>query len=151
MDLDIDAHRSQDHRLLTESLGLVAPVAGDLVATFYDRLFHDYPEVRAMFPAIMDLQRERLLKAIIALVTHYDQPEQLRPALEAMGRNHVRYGAAPAHFDAVGAVLLGTLRSYAGPAWSDDYEAAWTRAYTFAATAMIRAGEDTTGEERLAA
>jgi hemoglobin-like flavoprotein len=151
MDLDIDAHRTQDHRLLTESLGLVAPVAADLVASFYDRLFHDHPEVRAMFPAVMDLQRERLLKAIIALVTHYDHPEQLMPALAAMGRNHVRYGAQPAHFDVVGSILLDTLAEYAGPAWSPDYEAAWTRAYTFAATTMIRAGEDTAGEERLAA
>lgn len=152
MNLDIEAHRLQDHRLLQESLGLVAPVAGDLVAAFYDRLFEDYPQVRPMFPAVMDLQRERLLKAIIALVTHYDHPEQLMPALTAMGRNHVGYGAQPAHFDAVGATLLATLAAFAGPAWSPEYEGAWTRAYTFAAGTMIRAGEDVaTDGEQLAA
>ena len=30
-----------------------------------------------------------------------------------MGRNHVRYGAQPAHFDVVGSILLDTLRDYA--------------------------------------
>ena len=76
--------RSEDARMLKESLGLVAPVAEQLIADFYDRLFAEYPEVRPMFPAVMDLQREKLLKAVIALVTHYDQPDALTPALTAM-------------------------------------------------------------------
>ncbi len=60
--------------MLQESLALIAPVADDVITAFYDQLFRDYPQVRPMSPAVMDVQRERLLKAIIALVTHYDQP-----------------------------------------------------------------------------
>jgi hemoglobin-like flavoprotein len=139
MDHDTDAQRLHDHQLLTESLGLIAPVAGEVIAAFYDQLFHDYPQVRSMFPAEMDLQRERLLKAIIALVTHYDRPDQLLPALTAMGHRHTGYGAVEAHYTAVGATLLTTLRRFAGDAWNDGYEGAWLRAYTFAATAMLKA------------
>ena len=51
---------SQDQRLLKESLDLVAPVADQLIAAFYDRLFTDHPDVRPMFPAVMETQRERL-------------------------------------------------------------------------------------------
>jgi hemoglobin-like flavoprotein len=138
--MDLDAQRMEDHRLLQESLGLIAPVANDVIKAFYDQLFLDYPQVRPMFPAVMDLQRERLLKAIIALVTHYDRPEQLTPALTAMGRNHVGYGVQLEHFTAVGETLLATLRKFAGPAWNADYEGAWTRAYTFAAGTMMSAG-----------
>lgn len=137
---DDAAHRrSEDHRLLTESLQLIGPVAGDLVAAFYEQLFVDHPELRPMFPPVMDLQRERLLKAIIALVTLYDRPEQLQPALTSMGRNHVGYGVEPEHYAAVGATLLAILSQFAGAAWTPEYEGAWSRAYTFAADAMLLA------------
>ena len=140
MDYDIERDRIHDHRLLQESLNLIAPVADDVIAAFYDRLFQDYPELRPMFPAVMDLQREQLLTAIIALVTYYDRPDELTPTLVAMGRRHAGYGAEPAHFDAVGATLLATLGSFAGSAWTSEVETAWIRAYTFAATTMMNAG-----------
>jgi hemoglobin-like flavoprotein len=148
MSSEIDARRMEDHRLLQESLGLIAPVADELVAAFYDQLFTDHPQVRLMFPADMQLQRERLLKAIIALVTHYDRPEQLLPALTAMGRNHVQYGVEMEHYTAVGGALLTVLRRFAGPAWNLDYEGAWRRAYTFAAGAMMSQSATTATTEQ---
>jgi hemoglobin-like flavoprotein len=129
-----------DQQLLAESLGLLAPVAGELVASFYDQLFTDHPDVRPMFPAEMDGQRDKLLKAIIALVTHYGTPEQLMPALTALGERHDSYGVRIDHYSAVGITLLSTLRRYAGPAWNPEYEGAWLRAYTFAAGVMMQAG-----------
>ena len=149
--MDLDTQRMEDHRLLQESLGLIAPVADDVIRAFYDQLFADYPQVRPMFPAVMNLQRERLLKAIIALVTHYDRPEQLLPALAAMGRRHTDYGVRPEHFDAVGATLLATLSSFAGPAWTPELETAWVRAYTFAAETMMNAGNEAAADIGMAA
>jgi len=131
---------SQDQRLLKESLDLVAPVADQLIAAFYQRLFTEHPEVRSMFPAAMETQRERLLNAVIALVTHFDQPENLLPALNSMGRRHEMYGVSLGHYAAVGSALLATLQEFAGAAWSPAYEAAWARAYTFAAGTMMQAG-----------
>lgn len=132
-----DSSIQRDHLLLQESLNLVAPVAGELVAAFYDKLFTDHPELRAMFPQDLTEQHDRLLKAVIALVTHFDQPELLQPALTAMGRTHVRHGVTLGHYAIVGATLLETLREFAGPAWTPDYAAAWERAYTFAAGTMM--------------
>src|SRR3954447_996753 len=139
MTADTSPRRLEDHRLLTESLGLVAPVAHDLVAAFYRQLFTDYPQVRGMFPANMEPQREKLLKAIIALVTHYDRPDVLGPALATMGRSHVRYGAEFGHYAAVGSTLMAVRRRFAGDAWNADYEGAWQRAYTYAAGTMLMA------------
>lgn len=133
--------RTEDHQVLQASLALVAPRANELVASFYDQLFAEYPGVRPLFPEVMDAQREKLLKAIIALVTHYDTPDQLMPALTTMGRNHVRYGAEMEHYAAVGSVLLSTLGRFAGEAWTPEVEGAWTRAYTFAAGAMMQGAE----------
>jgi len=140
--------RTEDHRLLQASLALVAPRADELVASFYDQLFAEHPTVRSLFPPVMDMQREKLLKAIIALVTHYDTPEQLMPALTTMGRNHVRYGAEMDHYAAVGNILLATLSRFAGDAWTPEIEGAWTRAYTFAAGAMMQGAEAAKAEEQ---
>ena len=129
-----------DQRLLAESLDLIAPVAGELVTSFYDQLFAEYPQVRPMFPVHLDGQKDKLLKAIIALVTHYDRPDQLIPALTAMGRRHDGYGVRIDHYSAVGLTLLSTLRRFAGAAWNAEYEGAWLRAYTFAAGVMMQAG-----------
>ena len=148
------SRRTEDYRLLNESLGLVAPVAHNLVAAFYQQLFAEYPEVRHLFPANMQPQRERLLKAIVALVTHYDRPDQLVPALTTMGRNHVRYGAQLGHYAAVGTTLMSVLQQFAGDAWNPEYEGAWQRAYTFAAGTMMAAAVDVAESEvpdRLAA
>lgn len=130
--------RASDHRMLAESLDAIEPVAAELlVSTFYDQLFTDHPHLRPMFPLDLDLQRDRLLKAILALVAHYEHPTRLLPALAAMGRNHARYGVQLDHYAAVGATLIATLRRIAGVAWTPAYEAAWRRAYTFAAGAMM--------------
>jgi hemoglobin-like flavoprotein len=147
MTTDISFRRMEDHRILTESLGLVAPVAHELVAAFYRQLFTEYPHVRTMFPANMEPLREKLLKAIVALVTHYDRPDQLVPTLTAMGRSHVGYGAQLGHYAAVGSTLISVFRRYAGSAWNAEYEGAWQRAYTFAAATMILAALEVTDGE----
>jgi methyl-accepting chemotaxis protein len=151
MDRHSIARHVHDQRLLAESLELLAPVAGDLVQSFYDQLFTEYPQVRPMFPATMQGQHEKLLKAIIALVTHYDQPERLLPALTAMGRRHDSYAVRIDHYSAVGLTLLATLRRFAGSVWTSEYEGAWLRAYTFAAGVMMQAGAAAYVEGDLAA
>jgi len=92
----------------------------------------------------MTAQRDKLLAAIIALVGNYHQRDELVPGLQGLGRRHVRYGAQPEHYPIVGEVLLATLRDTAGEAWTDEYEAAWARAYTFAAEAMQQAAAEAT-------
>jgi hemoglobin-like flavoprotein len=139
MTTEISSRRLEDHRLLTESLGLVAPVAEDLVAAFYRQLFSDHPRFRGLFPANMQRQREKLLRAIVALVSRYDRPDQLVPTLAAMGRNHIGYGAELGDYAAFGSTLMSVLRRFIGEAWNDEYEGAWQRAYAFAAGTMITA------------
>jgi hemoglobin-like flavoprotein len=139
---------SEDQRLLRESLDLLVPVADELIATFYDRLFTEHPRLRAVFPPLLDLQRERLLRALMALATQYDDPRGLLPAFAAMGRRHDRYGVGIEDYAAVGAVLLRTLREFAGPVWTPAHQGAWVRAYTFAAGTMLRAGPAGDDEEQ---
>jgi hemoglobin-like flavoprotein len=126
-----------DYELLNESLEMVAPVADDLIRMFYDQLFEQHPAVRAMFPADMTEQRERLLKAIVDVVTNYDRREELVPVLADLGKRHVQYGAQPEHFPIVGGILLECLAKVAGDVWNQEYEGAWARMYTFTADTML--------------
>jgi methyl-accepting chemotaxis protein len=140
MDRPPNGNHAADHVLLAESLELIAPVADEVVASFYDQLFAEYPEVRPMFPAQLAGQREKLLTAIVDLVTNYERPEALLPALTALGRKHDAFGVRIDHYSAVGLTLLSTLRHFAADAWTPAYEGAWLRAYTFAAGVMMQAG-----------
>jgi methyl-accepting chemotaxis protein len=139
IETEIASRRSEDARLLRDSLALIAPVADELIENFYDRLFAEYPHMRLMFPAVMDVQRERSLKAVIALVTYYDTPDALLPALSVIGRHYARYGASMEHYAAIGQMLLATLAAFVGDAWTPELAGAWERAYSFAAGAMMRA------------
>jgi len=150
MDPDIEAHRHQDHGLLQESLALIGPVAGDLVASCCDQLFGENPEVRAMFPDGADHQRERLLEAITALAALYDRPDSLMPVLTALGRHHARGGVRPSQYDLVGDAFLRALERFGGMAWTAPYAAAWARAYTFVAEEAMAAAAATPPTERWA-
>jgi hemoglobin-like flavoprotein len=130
-----------DAVILQASLELVADRADDLIASFYDRLFTEYPGVRPMFPADMKPQQDKLLGAIVALATNYDTPDALRPTLLALGEKHGGWGVQPEHFTAVAVCLLATLREYAGDAFTPEVEGAWTRAYTWAAGTMMQGME----------
>ncbi len=127
------------------SFALVEPRADELGRYFYATLFSRAPETRALFPVNMEVQRSRLLRALVHVVQMVDQPDELVPFLEQLGRDHRKFGVFTEHYDAVGAALLESVGSFAGPAWTLDVERAWTDAYGIVAKAMCTAAEADTG------
>jgi hemoglobin-like flavoprotein len=79
---------SSDAQLLKESLALIEPVHDKVVGYFYAKLFVENPEVRNMFPLVMDFQRDRLYRALIGVVQGMDRPEVLVPMLLHLARDH---------------------------------------------------------------
>ncbi|MDJ0380407.1 FAD-binding oxidoreductase [Streptomyces sp. G-G2] len=127
--------------LIRASVTVVEPFAADMTVYFYAILFARYPEVRPMFPPGMDAQRGRLLRALLRIVDLVDDPESLVRFCGHLGRDHRKFGTLSAHFPAVGECLLASLARYAGPAWTADIAAAWTKAYGVVADVMISAAE----------
>ncbi|MCJ1676109.1 FAD-binding oxidoreductase [Streptomyces sp. APSN-46.1] len=121
---------------------MVEPLAAEMTVYFYAILFARYPEVRPMFPPGMDAQRDRLLRALLRIVDLVDDPENLVRFCGHLGRDHRKFGTLSAHFPAVGECLLASLARYAGPAWTADIAAAWTKAYGAVAEVMISAAEE---------
>lgn len=125
--------------LLETSFAAVAPQGQQLVETFYRNLFADYPSVKPLFAQTnIREQQKKLLGSLKLVVENLRRPEVLTPTLEKMGAEHVAYGAQEAHYPAVGATLLKSLRQTAGPAWNDELEQAWAEAYQAVSAIMLQ-------------
>lgn len=133
---------SRDAVLIRRTLAEIAPVADHATSYFYALLFLNNPELRDMFPAAMDTQRDRFFKALLTAAERIDD----RPALEAylrdLGRGHRKYGTRPDQYPAVGEALMSALEQYAPRTWSKEAEQAWVRAYTFMSQTMIDAAHE---------
>ncbi|MFI9360092.1 globin domain-containing protein [Kitasatospora sp. NPDC053057] len=133
---------ARDIELIRASLAVVEPVADRATAHFYALLFLQHPEVRSLFPAAMDVQRDRLFRSLLAAARGAEDPAALRTRMSALGRGHRRYGTLTGHYAPVGECLMQALARYAGSRWDADTELAWRRAYRLISTIMIEAAEE---------
>jgi NAD(P)H-flavin reductase/hemoglobin-like flavoprotein len=140
------AVRSQSARAelvetIRRSWAHVEPQADDVGRLFYARLFHSAPETRELFPVNMEVQRSRLLRALVHVAHMTDQLDELIPFLEQLGRDHRKFGVLARHYDVVGAALIGAIKEYSGDAWTREVERAWHETYAVCARAMSAAAD----------
>ncbi|MBL1096277.1 globin domain-containing protein [Streptomyces coffeae] len=133
---------SPDAILVRRTMAEIEPVSDKVTAYFYALLFVQHPELRPLFPAAMDAQRDRLFKALLTSAKLVDDPDVLSEYLAGLGRGHRKYGTQPEHYPAVGECLIGALTHYAVNSWSAETEAAWVRAYTAISQIMIDAAAE---------
>jgi hemoglobin-like flavoprotein len=126
-----------DMEALETSLDLVAPRGDQLMEIFYARLFAAAPTVRSLFPDDMAPQRTKLLAALVLVRKSLRDLDALLPKLHALGARHADYGAQPAHYPVVAAVLIASMAEVAGDAWQPRYEDAWSEALGFIAAVML--------------
>ena len=126
-------------RLIRESYAVVEPHADEVAKFFYGTLFSIAPHTRELFAANMEVQRSRLLRALVHFIQMVDKPDELLPFLRQLGRDHRKFGVITQHYEAVGTALLAAIKRYAGDAWTDQVERAWAEAYTVMASAMTEA------------
>jgi len=129
---------SPDAILIRGTMAEIGPVADKVTSYFYALLFVRHPDLRPLFPAAMDTQRDRLLKALLTAAEHIDNTKVLVDYLQNLGRGHRKYGTRPEHYPAVGECLIGALSKYASR-WDAETEAAWVRTYTTISQVMIDA------------
>lgn len=133
---------SADAILVRRTMEEISSVADQVTSYFYALLFVHHPDLRPLFPAAMNIQRERLLKALLTAAEHIDDPETLDDYLSSLGRGHRKYGTRPEHYPAVGECLIAALSKYAPAVWDADMEAAWVRTYTRMSQVMIDAAAE---------
>lgn len=126
-------------QLIRESWAVVEPRDDEVAQFFYGMLFSLSPETRELFAVNMQVQRSRLLRALVHVIQMVDRPDELLPFLHQLGRDHRKFGVVLDHYEAVGTALLASIKRYAGDSWTDSVERAWAEAYTVMASAMTDA------------
>ncbi|HEY2792964.1 MAG TPA: FAD-binding oxidoreductase [Micromonosporaceae bacterium] len=126
---------------LKESWALVEDQQDKIAQYFYARMFLHNSRVRDMFPIEMNVQRARLLGAIVTVLQSYEDPDRTDDYLSALGRDHRKYSVEESHYELVGTALVEALRTFADERWSPAYEQAWRDAYAMISHKMM-AGAD---------
>ena len=126
-------------KLVRDSFAVVEPEAEGVARFFYGMLFSLSPATREMFPINMQVQRARLLRALVHVIQMVDRPDDLVPFLRQLGRDHRKFGVIATHYEAVGTSLLAAVKKFAGDAWTDEVEQAWAETYTIMARSMLDA------------
>lgn len=132
-------------KMIRESWAVVEPYTEEVSKFFYGMLFSLSPETRDLFPVNMEVQRSRLLRALVHVVQMVDRPDDLLPFLEQLGRDHRKFGVVADHYEAVGTALLAAIKKYAGDNWTSEIERAWAEAYTVMASTMTEAAANDDG------
>ncbi|MEU0789347.1 globin domain-containing protein [Amycolatopsis sp. NPDC005961] len=122
--------------LIRDSWAKSEPYIADISQFFYGMLFTLAPTTRDFFPINMEIQRGRLVRALVHIVQMVDRPDDLAPFLRQLGRDHRKFGVVPRHYEAVGTALLASLKNHLGREWTPEVERAWAEAFTIAARAM---------------
>ena len=128
---------SQD--LVRQSFAKVVPIAPAVADMFYGRLFTLDPSLRGLFKGDMAEQGRKLMTMIGVAVGNLDRLETVVPAVQDLGRRHVRYGVRAEHYPVVGSALLWTLQEGLGEEFTPAVEAAWGELYQALATVMTKA------------
>jgi hemoglobin-like flavoprotein len=123
--------------LVQQSFKQVVPIADAAATIFYERLFATAPALRPLFKSDLAEQKKKLVQMLAYCVGKLDAPDELLPAVRALGKRHVGYGVIDEHYQLVGAALLWTLETGLGAAFTPEVKDAWTAVYTVLATTMI--------------
>jgi len=120
---------------------------------FYAHLFAAEPEISAMFPAAMHVQRRRFYQALCRIIAGLgDAPDgtagsesgteagksELSRYLATLGRAHRKFGVRKEHYASFRAALRATAEKFSPGTGSDEWDPAFDRA----AEIMLAAAEE---------
>ncbi len=123
--------------LVQQSFKQVVPIAETAATIFYERLFATTPALRPLFKGDLTEQKKKLVQMLAYCVAKVDAPDELLPAVRALGKRHVGYGVTDEHYELVGAALLWTLEKGLGAAFTPEVRDAWTAVYQVLAATMM--------------
>lgn len=132
----------EEIRLVQRSFAQMEPGATQITARFYHHLFARDPTTRALFSEDIDEQGLKFLQMLAVAVKNLDWMEGMRPAMEQLGRRHVRYRVQPEHYATFGTALLAALEEGLGADWTPELAAAWRKAYDLLTQTMRAAAAE---------
>lgn len=106
---------------------------------FYANLFDLSPNLRSMFGPDIAGQTKKTMLELSAIVALLDETDACRNMIEDLASRHVKYGVLEEHYPKVGEALMLTIQQVFGQSFSQEYYAAWRKAYSEMSNIMITA------------
>ena len=122
--------------LVQSSWKKVTPIADTAAELFYGRLFHLDPALQPLFKGDMKAQGRKLMGMISTAVNGLSNLPAIVPAVQDLGRRHVKYGVKDKDYDTVAGALVWTLGQGLGESFTPDVKEAWVTAYGVLAKTM---------------
>jgi hemoglobin-like flavoprotein len=122
--------------LVRQTFNQVAPIAEQAATLFYGRLFELDASLQSLFEVDLKEQGKKLMQMLSYCVSKLDVPDELLPAVRALGARHVNYGVEPRDYDTVASALLWTLEKGLGESFTEEVKEAWAAVYAVLATTM---------------
>ena len=136
---------AQQTTLIKATVPLLETGGEALTRHFYQLMFGDYPEVRALFNQAHQAsgsQQRALANAVLMYARHIDRLEALGPLVGQIVHKHVSLQILPEHYPIVGSCLLRAIRQVLGAEIATDAVIdAWAAAYGQLAEILIGAEE----------
>lgn len=142
IDEDREIMNNTEVTLVQDSWKKVLPIRDIAADLFYGKLFELDPTLRALFKGDMTEQGRKLMTMIGTAVVGLSRPDELIPAVKALGVRHGGYGVRDEHYDTVATALLDTLQKGLGPAFTPEVKAAWIVVYSLLASTMKTASAE---------
>ena len=135
----------QQISLIKATVPLLETGGEALTRHFYQLMFSQYPEVRALFNQAHQAsgsQQRALANAVLMYARHIDKLDALGPLVGQIVNKHVSLQVLPEHYPIVGSCLLQAIREVLGAEIAtDEVIAAWAGAYGQLADILIGAEE----------
>ncbi|MBL4882302.1 MAG: hemin receptor [Oleispira sp.] len=124
------------------TFNIIAPIADEAAALFYSKLFEIDPSLKPMFKGDMAAQGKKLMQILGVAVSSLNNLAAIVPAVQDLGRRHVKYGVRPQHYNTVAEAILWMLAQTLGATFTPTIKQSWTEVYAVLADTMIAAGNE---------
>ena len=84
--------------LIRQSLIHIHPIADQIAKSFYAHLFEVTPHLQRLFTGDMHRQGAMLMTSLELAVSNLDDPENILPAIQALGERHASYGVKAEYY-----------------------------------------------------
>ena len=114
----------------------------EVAEIFYNKLFQLNPSYKELFKGDMKEQGRKLMVTLKILVAGLDNLSSIVPAIQDLGRRHVRYGVKDADYPFVGEALIYTFEKGLGDLFTPSLKKAWSDIYAIVSEIAIAAAKE---------
>ena len=109
------------------------------IDNFYQRMFEQHPDIRALFPKNIKEQKTKLLTTLDNVINGIDYINELKPTLTELGQHHKNIGITEEMYDVVISAIVETANVSSDYKLTSEELDAWQGAFREISNIMLEA------------